>query len=150
MTIEIEKDQRPTSGFARAGVYARSNFCADFQVCPPPEHLCPPPERQDARRYRQAADRAQCILEAKKDRALLTTLAKSEKTNDKKMTMRIVQKYFTESWLLPCSLRSHRTVNPRPKMGFAIFRLYTPTTLRVADSDSAYSRKCKLKRYDAQ
>jgi hypothetical protein len=39
---EEEKDiksQRVTSGFARAGVYARPNFCADFQMCSPPEHL---------------------------------------------------------------------------------------------------------------
>ena len=28
-----------TSGFARAGVYARLNFCADFQSCSPPEPL---------------------------------------------------------------------------------------------------------------
>ena len=41
---------------------------------------------------------------------------------------RMVQRYFIDSWLLPCSLRSHRTTNPRPKMGFAIFRLCPPTT----------------------
>jgi len=40
----------------------------------------------------------------------------------------MVQKYFIDSWLLPCSLRSHRTANPRPKIGFAIFRLCPPTT----------------------
>ena len=28
-----------------------------------------------------------------------------------------MQRYFIDSWLLPCSLRSHRTANPRPKMG---------------------------------
>jgi hypothetical protein len=52
-----------------------------------------------------------------------------------KMTKKIArmgQRYFSESWLLPCSLRSHRTANPRRKMGFAIFRLCPPTTLRVA------------------
>jgi len=27
----------------------------------------------------------------------------------------MVQKYFIESWLLPCSLRSHRIANPTPK-----------------------------------
>jgi len=53
---------------------------------------------------------------------------------EKNRVIRMVQKYFTESWLLPCSLRSHRTANPRPKMGFAIFRLCPPTTLRVADT----------------
>ena len=36
---ENKKDLHVTSGFARAGVYARPNFCADFQVCSPPEHL---------------------------------------------------------------------------------------------------------------
>ena len=36
--------------------------------------------------------------------------------------------HFIESWLLPCSLHSHRIANPRPKMSFAIFRLCPPTT----------------------
>jgi len=40
---------------------------------------------------------------------------------------------FIGRWLLPCSLRSHRIANPRPKMGFAIFRLYPPTTLQADD-----------------
>jgi hypothetical protein len=31
-----------TSGFMKAGVYARRNICANFQVHRPPEHLCPP------------------------------------------------------------------------------------------------------------
>jgi len=26
-----------------------------------------------------------------------------------------MQKYFIESWLLPCSLRSHRIANPTPQ-----------------------------------
>jgi len=30
--------------------------------------------------------------------------------------VKMVQKYFKNSWLLPCSLRSHRTAHPRPKM----------------------------------
>jgi len=30
--------------------------------------------------------------------------------------IRIAQRYFLESRLLPCSLRSHRIANPRPKM----------------------------------
>jgi len=46
------------------------------------------------------------------------------------LLLRIVQKYSIKSWLLPCSLRSHRTANPRPKIGFAIFRLCPPTTLQ--------------------
>ena len=33
----------------------------------------------------------------------------------------MVQKYFFESWLLPCSLRSHRTANPTPKNGLRHF-----------------------------
>ena len=37
------------------------------------------------------------------------------------------QRNFKDSWLLPCSLRSHRIANPRPKMGFAILRLCPPT-----------------------
>jgi len=45
-----------------------------------------------------------------------------------KKAVRKVQKHFIDSWLLPCSLRSHRIANPRPKIGFAIFRLYPPTT----------------------
>ena len=45
-----------------------------------------------------------------------------------KIEVRMVQRYFIESWLLPCSLRSHRTADPRQKMGFAIFRLCPPTT----------------------
>ena len=39
MIAKNRKDQRTTSGFARAGVYARRNFCADFQACSPPEPL---------------------------------------------------------------------------------------------------------------
>jgi len=54
-----------------------------------------------------------------------------EKWKIEKM-VKMVQRYFSDSWLLPCSLRSHRTANPRPKMGFAIFRLCPPTTLMVA------------------
>jgi len=42
------------------------------------------------------------------------------------------ERNFIDSWLLPCSLRSHRIANPRQKMGFAIFRLCPPTTLQVA------------------
>jgi len=45
----------------------------------------------------------------------------------------MMQKYFFDNWLLPCSLRSHRTANPRPKIGYAIFRLCPPTTLRVRE-----------------
>ena len=33
------KRQPLTSGFTQAGVYARRQFCADIQVCSPPEPL---------------------------------------------------------------------------------------------------------------
>ena len=33
----------------------------------------------------------------------------------------MVQKYFTKSWLLPCSLRLHRTAYPTPKNGLRHF-----------------------------
>ena len=53
---------------------------------------------------------------------------KDIRTDKLEKVVRMVQKCFIESWLLPCSLRSHRTANPRRKMGFAIFRLCPPTT----------------------
>jgi len=31
--------QQVTSGFTQAGVYARKQFCADLEVCRPPEPL---------------------------------------------------------------------------------------------------------------
>jgi len=52
---------------------------------------------------------------------------------DEKM-VKMAQKNFINSWLLPCSLRSHRTAIPRPKMGFAIFRLCPPTTQTQANA----------------
>jgi len=36
------KHLQPTSGFARAGVYARPNFCSDFQACSPLKPLWAP------------------------------------------------------------------------------------------------------------
>ena len=33
----------------------------------------------------------------------------------------MVQKYFIDSWLTPCSLRSHRIANPTPKNGLRHF-----------------------------
>jgi len=48
MIYQLKNAERTTSGFARAGVYARSNFCADFQVCSPPEHLWDPRPRKAA------------------------------------------------------------------------------------------------------
>ena len=40
----------------------------------------------------------------------------------------MVQKYFIDSWLSPCLLRSHRIAHPTPKNSFAIFRLCPPST----------------------
>jgi len=40
---------------------------------------------------------------------------------EKNRAIRMVQKYFLESWLLPCSLRSHRIANPTPKNGLRHF-----------------------------
>jgi site-specific DNA-methyltransferase (adenine-specific) len=69
-------------------------------------------------------------IEKRKNGVLLTMIATFGKTNIKRV-MRIEQKYFIDSCLLPCSLRSHRIANPRPKMSFAIFRLCPPTTLQA-------------------
>ena len=48
-------------------------------------------------------------------------LGKLEKKGNYKKIARMVQRYFLESWLLPCSLRSHRTANPTPKNGLRHF-----------------------------
>jgi hypothetical protein len=43
----------------------------------------------------------------------------------------MVQKYFIESWLLPCSLRSLRIANPTPQNGlrhFSALPTYHPTS----------------------
>ena len=42
------KRQPLTSGFTQAGVYARRQFCADIQVCSPPEPLWNPRLREAA------------------------------------------------------------------------------------------------------
>ena len=42
------KDQRPTSGFTQAGVYARRNICANLEVYRPPEPLWNPRLREAA------------------------------------------------------------------------------------------------------
>ena len=67
---------------------------------------------------------------------------KYRRTDKLEKGVRMVQRYFLDSWLLPCSLRSHRTANPRRKMGFAIFRLRQPTTLSTSECGW---RKIKLK-----
>jgi len=83
-------------------------------------------------RLRQAAS----PLEAMRASAVLFGSEKRQRDKYNKLkyrktekAIRMEQRYFIDSWLLPCSLRSHRTANPRPKMGFAIFRLCPPTTL---------------------
>jgi len=38
-----------------------------------------------------------------------------------KKEKRMVERYFIESWLLPCSLSSHRIANPTPKNGLCHF-----------------------------
>ena len=38
-----------------------------------------------------------------------------------KKVVKIVQKYSAKSWLLPCSLRSHRIANSSPKNGLRHF-----------------------------
>jgi len=40
--------ERLTSGFTQAGVYARRQFCADLEVCRPPELLWNPRLREAA------------------------------------------------------------------------------------------------------
>ena len=42
------KHLQPTSGFTQAGVYARRHFCADLEVCRPPEPLWNPRLREAA------------------------------------------------------------------------------------------------------
>ena len=41
-------NERLTSGFTQAGVYARRQFCADLEVCRPPEPLWNPRLREAA------------------------------------------------------------------------------------------------------
>jgi len=43
----IERQQL-TSGFTQAGVYSRRQFCADLEVCRPPEPLWNPRLREAA------------------------------------------------------------------------------------------------------
>jgi len=71
-------------------------------------------------RYRQVGQRS--AIWKRKDRALRTTIAKFEKMNDKiKKVVRMEQRYFIGSWLLPCSLRSHRIANSSPQNGLRHF-----------------------------
>jgi hypothetical protein len=104
-------------------------FIARRNICETPACVKPPP------RYLSFWDNA-VRLESEKIR--LNKFESSVQFDKfEKRVVKMMQRYFLDSWLLPCSLRSHRTANPRPKMGFAIFRLYPPTTLRVANTESA-------------
>jgi len=42
------KHLQPTSGFTQAGVYSRRQFCANLEVCRPPEPLWNPRLREAA------------------------------------------------------------------------------------------------------
>ena len=46
---------------------------------------------------------------------------KYRRTDKLEKVVRMVQRYFLDSWLLPCSLRSHRTANSTPKNGLRHF-----------------------------
>ena len=46
--VKKENALQLTSGFARAGVYARRQFCGDLEVCRPPEPLWNPRLREVA------------------------------------------------------------------------------------------------------
>jgi len=55
-----------------------------------------------------------------------------------KKEVRMVQRYFTDSWLLPCSLRSHRTANPSPKNGlrhFSAMPTHHPTVVAIQSNN---------------
>ena len=51
----------------------------------------------------------------------------------------MTQRYFINSWLLPCSLHSHRTANPRPKMASLFLGFTPPTTQIQVDTRKKYS-----------
>ena len=48
MTQKNIKDQRPTSGFTQAGVYARRQFCGNLEIYRPLEPLRTPRLREAA------------------------------------------------------------------------------------------------------
>ena len=55
----------------------------------------------------------------------------------------MVQGYFIDGWLLPCSLRSHRIANPRPKMGFAIFGFAHPPPDKRVEQENLQWNNCR-------
>ncbi|MCL2598034.1 MAG: hypothetical protein FWD66_10395 [Paludibacter sp.] len=46
---------------------------------------------------------------------------KYRRINELKKMAKMLQRYFIDSWLLPCSLRSHRIANPTLKNGLRHF-----------------------------
>jgi hypothetical protein len=52
----------------------------------------------------------------------------------------MVQKYFIDSWLLPCSLRSHRTANPTPKNGLRHFSALPTHHPKISGADTAENK----------
>jgi hypothetical protein len=55
----------------------------------------------------------------------------------------MVQEYFIDSWLLPCSLRSHRIANPCPKMGFPFFGFAHPPPNKRAEQENFQMNNCR-------
>ena len=55
-----------------------------------------------------------------------------------KKVARKVQRYFLDSWLLRCSLRSHRTVSPTPKNGEAHFSAMPIHRPNISERDNEY------------
>ena len=101
----------------------------------------PPPERQAARRCRQCGKRSAIGKRKIRLNKMENSVQfdKLENMENYKKVVKMVQRYFLESWLLPCSLRSHRTANPTPKNGlrhFSALPTHHPTILcNLADLD---------------
>ena len=53
----------------------------------------------------------------------------------------MTQRYFTESWLLPCSLRSHRTANLTPKNGLRHFSALPAHHPNTSEQDTDKTQK---------
>ena len=72
------KRQQLTSGFTQAGVYARRQFCADIQVCSPPEPLWNPRLREAATTLPASSGQRSGKTKGKQD-------LRSRKSRNKKM-----------------------------------------------------------------
>ena len=118
--------------FGASGAVTRLKVCANLQVLRPSERHWKPRLPQAAATLEAMRAQPSSSANLKKIRSkVLRNL-----TNRSNRTVLFSDRYFfnlIESWLLPCSLRSHRIANPRPKMGFAIFRLCPPTTRQVVE-----------------